>query len=158
MRALVGIAALVGLTAIGCGHVETHQALLRAPQPPTGKRVELYMSDQGAPARAFYEIALIQAIGYGNRAHPEDLADALSDKAAKLGCDAILRTVIDQGYTRAHASGVCVRWLGPPSGANPSSVLPPDRTPGPVPVPSAPTPMPRLEPLPSAGPSQGGGR
>lgn len=154
-----GLALLALLFVAGCGHTETHQALLRAPQPPTGKRVELYMADSTVPARPFYEIAIVQAIGYGNAAHPEDVANALSEKAEKLGCDAVFRTFIDQGYTRVHAAGVCVKWLGPaPEGTHAGgSPLPPDRT-RPAPVPSAPAPMPRLEPLPSAGPSQGGGR
>jgi hypothetical protein len=143
--------------AVGCGHTETHQAMLRSAEAPTGRPVELYMSDQPMPARPFYEIAMVQAIGFGSEAHPEDAANALTEKAARLGCDAVLRTFIDQGYSRVHAVGVCVKWLGPGTApASPS--LPPDRGANPPPPAVRPAPAPRIEPLPSGSPGQGGGR
>lgn len=151
------VAAFTLLLAAGCGHTETHEALLRAPEARTGKMVELYMADQPPPVRPFYEIAIVQAIGFGNEAHPEDVASALTSKAAKLGCDAVLRTFIDQGYSRAHAAGVCVKWLGP-GPAGPPPVLPPGPGANPPPPSLRPRPAPKIEPLPSAGPSQGGGR
>lgn len=159
IRGIVTAFALVAfaLPAAGCGHTETHQALLRAPEAPSGKTVELYMADQPIPARPFYEIAMVQAIGFGSEAHPEDVAKALTDKAGRLGCDAVLRTFIDQGYSRAHAAGVCVKWLAPGPAA-PTAVLPPDPGANPSPPKVRPAPAPRIEPLPSAGPSQGGGR
>ncbi len=140
----------------GCGHSETHQALLRAPGPPT-TRVELYLADQPLPTRPFYEVALVQAMGFGAEAHIENLTRALVEKAKRLGCDALVRTFIDQGYSRSHAAGVCVRWSGPGPAMPPSS-LAPDRRSHPSPPSVPPTPAPRLEPLPSAGPGMGGGR
>jgi hypothetical protein len=153
------LSALAGLAGalVGCGHVETHEALLRAPEKPTGRPVELYMAEQPVPARPFYEIAIVQAIGFGSEAHPEDIAAALTDRAGRLGCDAVLRTFIDLGYSRAHATGVCVKWLGPGPAA-PAPALPPDQGANPAPPKLRPAPAPRLESLPSAGPSQGGGR
>jgi hypothetical protein len=142
----------------GCGHTETHQAMLRGAQAPTGKPVELYMADQPTPARPFYEIALVQSIGFGSDAHPEDVARALTEKAAALGCDAVIRTSIDIGYSRAHAAGVCVKWLGP-GPAGPPAVLPPD--PGKNPSPPPPgrvQPAPKIEPLPSSPPGSGNTR
>ncbi len=144
----------------GCGHTETHEAMFRAPEPPTGHTVELYMADQPIPLRAYYEVALVQAVGYGNESHPEDIAQALSEKAGKLGCDAVVRTFLDQGYSRASAAGVCVKWIGeappglPPAPTTLSTSAP--RPPGPPP--SVPAPAPRMESLPSAGPAGGGGR
>lgn len=142
----------------GCGHIETHHAMLRSAQAPTGKPVELYMADQPTPARPFYEIAIVQSIGFGSEAHPEDVARALTEKAGALGCDAVIRTSIDIGYSRAHAAGVCVKWLapGPPA---PPPVLPPD--PGKNPPPPPPTrvqPAPKIEPLPSSPPGSGNTR
>jgi hypothetical protein len=137
--------------------METHQAMLRNAEPPTGRPVELYMADQPPPARPFYEIALVQAIGFGGDAHPEEVAKALSDKAERLGCDAVLRTFIDLGYSRAHASGVCVKWLGPGPSA-PTPVLPPDPGANPPRPAVPPRPAPRQEPLPSSGPSGTGMR
>jgi len=139
----------------GCGHTEAHAALLRAPQAPTSGRVELYVADQAGPARPFYELAIVQAVGFGADANPEDVTRALTTKAGALGCDAVVRVYIDVGYTRAHAAGVCVKYLGPaPEGDAPRSVLPPAPPSNPAPPPMRPAPSPRLEPLPSA-PNQG---
>jgi hypothetical protein len=125
----------------GCGHTETHVAMLRAPQPRSGHAVELYLADQATPARAFYDIAMVQAIGFGTDATPEEVTRGLTDKAAALGCDAVVRVFIDVGYSRAHAAGVCVKYFA-------------EAAPGTAPAPMRPAPMPRLEPLPSA-PNQG---
>ncbi|MDB4935689.1 MAG: hypothetical protein JWP87_2661 [Labilithrix sp.] len=142
------------VTLVGCGHTETHVAMLRAPQPRTGNAVELYLADQPLPARPFYDIAIVQAVGFGNDATPEDVTRGLTDKAGALGCDAVVRAFIDIGYSRAHAAGVCVKYLGegPPG---PPAVLPkaPPRNPPPPVVRPSPAP-PRIEPLPSS-PNQG---
>lgn len=154
------LAASLVFVAVGCGHTETHQAMFRAPEPPTGKPVELYLADQPLPTRPYYEIALVQAVGFGSEARPDDVAAALTEKAAKLGCDAVVRTFIDQGYSRANAAGVCVKWVGPPqpSGATPATAFPRDTS---SPRPSTqlvPAPAPRMEPLPSNTSQGGGGR
>jgi len=150
----VGLTAIAALV-IGCGHTETHVAMLRAPQPRSAKAVEVYLADQAVPTRPFYDIAIVQAIGFGNDATPEDVTHGLTDKAAALGCDAVVRVFIDVGYARAHAAGVCVKYLGEaPPGAVPvpMPVLP---TVPKKPLPTTPpAPAPRLEPLPSA-PNQG---
>jgi hypothetical protein len=144
---------LLGLSLAGCGHSETHVAMLRAPQPSTGHPVELYLVDQATPTRPFFDIAIVQAIGFGTDATPEAVAHALTAKAEALGCDAVVRTSIDVGYSRAHAAGVCVKYLadGPPG---PPPVLPPAPGANPPPPSSRVTPAPRIEPLPSA-PNQG---
>lgn len=151
------LVSLAAMGAVGCGHVETHQAMLRAPAPPLQKPADLYMADQPVPARPFYEIALVQAVGFGSDSHPEEVAQALAKKAADLGCDAVLRTFIDQGYSRTNATGVCIKWLGPAPPA-PAVALPPARGANPPPPTVRPAPAPRVEPLPSAGPEHGGGR
>jgi hypothetical protein len=155
MMRVFAMAVGVSVFAMACGHSETHQALLRAPGPPT-THVELYLADQPPPARPFYEVALVQAIGFGSEAHIENLMRALTEKAKRLGCDAVVRTFIDQGYSRSHASGVCVRWSGPGPSA-PPALLPRDHGPHPLPPSLPPFPAPRIEPLPSAGPGAGGG-
>lgn len=155
-RAGLLLAAVLAATALaGCGHAETHAALLRAPQAATTGRVELYVADQAGPTRPFYELAIVQAIGFGSAANPEDVTRSLTEKAAALGCDAVVRVYIDVGYTRAHAAGICVKYLGPaPEGEAPRTVLPPAPPSNPSPPPMRPAPAPRLEPLPSA-PNQG---
>lgn len=151
--AALGLVTCAAFGVVGCGHSETHVAMLRAPQPATGHAVELYLVDQATPARPFFDIAIVQAIGFGTDATPEAVARALTDKAATLGCDAVVRTSIDVGYSRAHAAGICVKYLadGPPG---PPPVLPPGPGKNPTPPASRPAPTPRIEPLPSA-PNQG---
>jgi hypothetical protein len=91
-----------------CGYTEVHEAVLRAPSPPTS-RVELYVGDQ-LPPRPFYEVALVQAMGYGSEAQIEDLSQALESRGRQLGCDALVRTRFDLGHSMAHGYGVCVKW------------------------------------------------
>jgi hypothetical protein len=148
----VQTALIAGAVALvtGCGgHVETHAVMLRAPVPPTAGRVEVYMVGQ-QPARRFYEMGFVQAVGFADTANAEDLVKGLVTRGAEVGCEAIVRVQVDLGYTRAHASGVCVRYLeGPAAGAAP--YVPPSVTDGPRPnAPNyRPTPAPRNETSPS---------
>ena len=41
-----------------------HVAAADAPQAATAGRVELYVADQAGPTRPFYELAIVQAIGF----------------------------------------------------------------------------------------------
>jgi len=107
--ARLALASLLSLS--GCGYTDVHEVVLRQPQPRRTRQVEIYFANQTVP-RPFYEIALLQAVGHGTDADAEDVGEALSQRAASLGCDAIVRTRIDQGYSIANAVGVCVRWAG----------------------------------------------
>jgi hypothetical protein len=98
-----------------------HEVVLRSPGAPS-PRAEVYFADQ-APPRPFYEVALLEAIGYGDDANLEDMADALAKRAGSLGCDAVVRVHVDQGWVRAHAFGVCIRW-SPAAPAAPSTAVP----------------------------------
>lgn len=152
LGALVAVLA-ASSTTLGCGHTETHAAMLRAPEPVSSHTVELYLADQATPARPYYDIAFVQAIGFGSDANPEDVTKALTDKAGALGCDAVIRATVDLGYSRAHAAGVCVKYLGPGPAA-PQPVLPQGHGPNPSPPPVRPAPAPKIEALPSTGPPQ----
>ncbi len=100
--------AVLSLSLAACGYTEVHEAVLRSPSPPTS-RVELYVGDQ-LPPRPFYEVALVQAMGYGSEAQIEDLSQALEARGRQLGCDALVRTRFDVGHSMAHGYGVCVKW------------------------------------------------
>jgi hypothetical protein len=133
VRAVVILVAAAALVA--CGHVELHELVLRAPSAPARHAPEVYFAGR-PPPRAFYEVALLQAIGYGDDANMEDLTRALAGRATQLGCDAVVRVHVDQGYTRAHAFGVCVKWS--PVAAPPA----PSRAPASPPVTAPPAPPP----------------
>ncbi len=133
MKRLAFLAAPLAVAA--CGFTEVHEAVLRPATGPTAHPVELYMGDE-APGRPYVEAAILQAVGHGGDANLEDLSKALSERAAQLGCDAVVQIRVDQGYTMAHASGVCVRYVSP------TSVRP---SPPPTPPAAAPPPATRHE-------------
>ncbi len=137
------LAVFVPVLAACAPQVETNAIMLRPPAART-RGVEVYVQGQ-APQRAFYELGLVQAEAFGSEPNPEEMVKALTRRGAELGCEALLRVQIDVGYTRAHAVGVCVRWLeaAPPGEAPrpPPTFEPPDRrvpkfqeTPAPRPV------------------------
>jgi hypothetical protein len=115
------VPALLALCLVACGHVDTHELLLRAPAAPSAEPVQVYFLGR-VPERAFYEVALLQAVGYGDDESLEAVVRALTERAAQIGCDALVRVHVDQGWSRMHAFGVCVRWspVAPP-GAPPAS-------------------------------------
>ncbi len=142
---------LAGAWLAGCGTVEAHSAMLKRPSSPSvDGRVELYLDSQEI-GRPIEELGFVQAFGSGSMANPEDVARALAERGVELGCDAIVRTTIDIGYTRAHAAGVCVKFAGPPTRPLGPYVKPP-LAPSPLPnrAPKAPGPQPRMEQLPSS--------
>ncbi len=108
MRAILFGLAAVGL--IACGHTESYVALLRT-EAPSNRRVEVYID--AIPKRPFTDAAILQTIGYGNRANAEDLVQAMLVDAARIGCDALVRIQFDYGSTSSHATGVCVRYTAP---------------------------------------------
>ena len=127
--------------ASGCGYTESHEVVLRAPSASTGRVVEVYMIGQ-PPPRPFLEVALLQVIGHGSDANLEDIVKALTARASSLGCDAIVRIGVDQGYSIAHGFGVCVKWAGeaPAPAPAPAPVTPgADTAPA---TPATPTPAP----------------
>jgi hypothetical protein len=134
------------LALVGCGFTEVHEVLLRpavrAPEP-----VEIFVGGQN-PQRPFYEVGLLQAIGHGSNANGRDATKALANRASRVGCDALVRVHVDQGYTMANVVGVCVRWVGsapanpppPPPPVSPMPIEPESQGPSPEAPPAAPSP------------------
>ena len=140
-------AAVLPLALAGCGFTEVHEVLLRPSAPPAAQGVEVYVGGQN-PQRPFYEVGLLQAVGHGSDANAEHITKAIALRAASVGCDAVVRVHVDQGYTMANVVGICVRWAG-------SLPVPPPPPPPPdAPVPSAPGPS--DETLPPAAPGSDG--
>ena len=103
--ALAALAALVG-----CGHTDFSEVVLRPVTAPTGS-VAIFVKGKD-PARPFYDVALVQAVGSGNESDPEEVVAALAARGGQLGCDAVVRVDITQGSARTHAAGVCVKYTG----------------------------------------------
>ena len=136
-RATLACAAIAfAIATSACGHLETHDVLLRAPTARSDvapRDVEIYFEGRW-PERAFYEVALIQIVGFGTNANPEDVTQAMAARGRPLGCDAVVRVRVDQGYARANGFGVCVRYSPVQAPAAPTS---PPAPPAPSPLPSA---------------------
>lgn len=105
MKRLAGLA-LVLLA--GCGHIELSEVVLR-PIGPARAPVAIYVKGKD-PQRAYYDVALVQAVGSGGDSDPEEVVAALANRGGQLGCDAIVRVDITQGSLRTHAAGVCVKY------------------------------------------------
>lgn len=123
---ILGVAALA-LASTACGYTELHEALLRPASAPTN-RVEIYLGDT-LPPRPFYEVALVQVLGYGSDADVEDLNGALQARGRGLGCDGLVRVRFDLGRSIGQGYGVCVRWAEGQHGTvvmTPARVPPPD--------------------------------
>lgn len=151
---LVALASIGFFSALatGCGSVETHAAMLRSPATgPQAGTVEIYLDSQTI-GRPVEEMGFVQSFGSGSMANPEDVVRGLADRAGEMGCDAVVKVSIDIGYTRAHAVGVCVKWVGPmvPGARYVSPDLRQARPPqNRTKVPARPGPQPKIEPLPS---------
>ncbi|MEO6418874.1 MAG: hypothetical protein ABIP39_05675 [Polyangiaceae bacterium] len=141
MRALFVFA--IPLLLVGCGFTEVHEVLLRPPVPAS-QAVEVYVGGQN-PQRPFYEVGLLQVVGHGSNANGRDVTKALANRASRVGCDALVRVHVDQGYTMANVVGVCVRWAGsapamPPPPPAPEAPMPSGPGPQAPPPPDAPPP------------------
>jgi len=145
---LVALVALFSLAACG-GHAESNAILLRAPANPHTGEVELYLWGQ-TPARRFYEMGFVQATGFGGEDNVDTTVRELSRRAGELGCEALVKVTVDAGYSRAHAVGVCVRFLETKTAG--AAYVPPKITVTPKAVPDyRTTPAPRpVDPLPSS--------
>ena len=95
------------LAAVGCGHADIHEVVLRA-APPTGRPVDVYLEGQAIEAPVD-DVALLQVMAYGNVAGTEAVVELLRRRALALGCDALVRVRIANGVTGTHGFGVCVK-------------------------------------------------
>ncbi|WP_437504286.1 hypothetical protein [Sorangium sp. So ce1099] len=77
------------------------------PKIPHRGGVVVVMEGEAAP-RSFEEIAVINASGTLRQAEPEVVLDALRSMAARLGCNAVIRTRLDETSLSLSASGVCI--------------------------------------------------
>lgn len=98
----------VALAAAGCG-----RAGGAAATPPPAPRAALYIG--ATPARPYREVGLVQALGTGIRTSKEDVLRSLRWEGRRMGCDAIVNVSVQAAATKAHAVGVCVRWVEAPS-------------------------------------------
>ncbi|XXT18198.1 hypothetical protein WME94_49005 [Sorangium sp. So ce429] len=114
MRSISVAALLIGSS--GCiaqwvptgeGAILTSMIMTARPKIPHRGGVVVVMEGEAAP-RSFEEIAAINASGTLRQAEPEVVLDALRALAARLGCNAVIRTRLDETSIALSASGVCI--------------------------------------------------
>lgn len=105
MRATLALGA--ALAALGCGGA----AGPPAQAAPRHGQATLYVESK--PGRAYREVGLVQALGTGLRTSRDDVLRLLRHEGRRLGCDAIVNVSVQAASTKAHAVGVCVRWVEP---------------------------------------------
>jgi hypothetical protein len=96
----------------GCS-IDLHETALNPPSWPVGKKLyartpaQVEVFTAGAPARAHTDIVLLEATDT-LLASTEDYIAALRDRAAALGCDAVVVTDRINRGSRAAVAGTCI--------------------------------------------------
>jgi hypothetical protein len=105
-RPYVLVAVALALPLVACGNTVLSRVLTGEPRAPSGAHVRVALESAPAP-RAFTEIAIVQARGYGTHADLEHVVTALQGECARLGGDALVRVRVDQGAQSSNGVGVC---------------------------------------------------
>lgn len=100
----------IGALALGCGG-----AAGPPPAQTVPKQGQATLYIESKPERAYREVGLVQALGTGLRTSRDDVLRLLRHEGRRLGCDAIVNVSVQAASTKAHAVGVCVRWVEPTS-------------------------------------------
>ncbi len=126
-RARCVLAAAVLVPGCFLGSVDVSRVMTGPPGAPYPGAVAIVMENAPPPPQ-YVEVAILQAIGYGSSADMANVVTALQADAQQLGCDAVIRVRIDQGYSQASGTGVCVRtpatWAAPPGTPPPGAPAP----------------------------------
>jgi hypothetical protein len=112
----LGLVAWLALAAGGCAT----SGAPATPRPGSPARGCAALFVDRTPTRAYREIGLVQALSEGLRASEAEVLGALRREGGRMGCDAVVRVEVRAGETRAHAMGVCIRWVDAPA-VTPSS-------------------------------------
>jgi hypothetical protein len=103
------LAIALSTISIACGRVDTYRYALSRPtgvvstSPPA-----VYMEGQ-TPQGGMQELAMVEAVGYGNKSDMGNVVRALQDEGARWGANAIVRVRVDCGYSTCHGWGVAVK-------------------------------------------------
>ena len=105
MTARLAVAALLLLASCQPPMQVTHVVTGQWAVPHTGD-VRVQLENEPPPAN-FHEIAIVHAMTYEREATRDAVLAALRERAASLGCNALIRVRVDHGAHRAAGSGVC---------------------------------------------------
>ncbi|MBI2391050.1 MAG: hypothetical protein HYV09_15770 [Deltaproteobacteria bacterium] len=108
-RALAVLAAVAVLA--GCGSIRTYRfALDRPAGAMSPARPAVFLEGQ-LPSTNMRELAIVEAVGTGNKASAETVIGAMQDEATRWGASAIVRVKIDCAYSQCHGWGVAVQFV-----------------------------------------------
>lgn len=102
------LAAIAAAALAGCITLRTEHVLTGAPRPAWSGDVKVSM-EGAAVAGEYDEVAIVTATGSAMDATLPAVLGALQQRAASLGCNAVIRVRYDRGATAATATGVAVR-------------------------------------------------
>jgi hypothetical protein len=99
---------LLAIALVGCNATtETHEILLRQAPPPT-HAATLFVDGERLD-RPVDDIGLVQVFVWGDLGERQTYV-LLTERAAAIGCDAVVNARFDKGLTKSVATGTCVTW------------------------------------------------
>ncbi|MGZ3422091.1 MAG: hypothetical protein ACXVEE_29745 [Polyangiales bacterium] len=108
-KLLLSFALLASLSTIACGRVDTYRYALSRPTGVVSSSPPAVFLEGQTPQGGMEELAMVEAVGYGNKSDMGNVVRALQDEAARWGANAVVRVRVDCGYSTCHGWGVAVK-------------------------------------------------
>lgn len=105
------LAALCCALLVGCGSITTYRFPLDKPTGQISAAPPQVFFEGNMPDAAMQELAMVEAVGTGNRASVEEVVNALQLEASRWGASAVVRVKVDCAYSQCHGWGVAVRFV-----------------------------------------------
>lgn len=96
---------------VGCGTVTTYRFPLEKATGQVSATPPAVFFEGNLPTEAMQELAMVEAVGSGNKASVEDVVGAMQLEGARWGASAIVRVKVDCAYSQCHGWGVAVRFM-----------------------------------------------
>jgi hypothetical protein len=94
-----------------CGTVTTYRFPLDKPTGQISPAPPQVFFEGSLPSEAMQELAMVEAVGTGNKASVEEVVNAMQLEASRWGASAIVRVKVDCGYSQCHGWGVAVKFM-----------------------------------------------
>ncbi len=111
MKSPILVTALACALLVGCGSITTYRFPLDKQTGQISAAPPQVFFEGSMPTEAMQELAMVEAVGTGNKASVEEVVGALQLEASRWGANAIVRVKVDCGYSQCHGWGVAVRFV-----------------------------------------------